>query len=335
MTAPRNGVLAAGNFILDHVKVIDAWPDQDMLANIVSETRSNGGGPFNVLMDLRALGAEYPLEAAGLLGDDPDAASIRSMCETHDIDAGQLCGTGEAATSYTDAMCVESDGRRTFFHQRGANKLFSREHVDLAASDARIFLLGYLLLLDSMDRLDGDRQTDASRLLKAARSMGFVTAVETVSTLDERFAEVVVASLKQADLFFLNEVEVSLVLGVEVGPTSGPMAEAATAVASLGSPGRVIVHSARGAVCHEPDGSQSLQGSIDLPSHTIKGGTGAGDAFTAGFLFGVHEGADSETCLLQGVSAAGASLTHPTASGGMVTMESCLALSNRLGFRDF
>jgi len=332
---PRDGVLAAGSFVLDHVKIIDAWPEQDMLANISSETRSNGGGPFNVLMDLRALGAEYPLEAAGLLGDDADGAWIRSVCETHDIDADQLGRTGEAATSYTDAMCVKGDGRRTFFHQRGANALLSPEHVDLAASDAKIFLLGYLLLLDVMDRLDGERRTGASGLLAQARSMGFLTAVETVSALDERFGEVVLASLRHADLFFLNEVEASLVLGVEVGPTSGPMAEAAAAVAALGSPGRVIVHSAEGAVCHEPDGSHVVQGAIDLPSHLIKGSTGAGDAFTAGFLFGVHEGTDSQACLVQGVSGAGASLTHATASGGMVTMEACLALSNRFGFRNF
>jgi sugar/nucleoside kinase (ribokinase family) len=334
-SAPRNGVFAAGSFILDHVKVIDAWPDQDMLANISSETRSNGGGPFNVLMDLRALGAEYPLEAAGLLGDDPDAAWIRSVCQSHGIDDGQFGTTGDAATSYTDAMCVEGDGRRTFFHQRGANSLFSPEYVDLSASNAKIFLLGYLLLLDSMDRFDGEGRTDASRLLEEARTMGFLTAVETVSALDDRFGEVVLASLRHTDFFFLNEVEASLVLGVGVGPTSGPMAEAAAAVAALGTPGRVVIHSAAGAVCHELDGSQVLQGSIDLPSEMIRGSTGAGDAFTAGYLFGVHEGADSQTCLLQGVSAAGRSLLHATASGGMVTMDACLALSKRFGFREF
>ena len=50
----RQGVLAVGNFIVDYVKVIDAYPAQDMLASILSESRSNGGGPYNVLRDQRA-----------------------------------------------------------------------------------------------------------------------------------------------------------------------------------------------------------------------------------------------------------------------------------------
>ncbi|MGA7130516.1 MAG: carbohydrate kinase family protein, partial [Chthoniobacterales bacterium] len=61
----RSGILAAGNWIVDHVKVIDIWPSQDALAIIQSETDGNGGSPFNVLIDLSRLGANFPLQAAG------------------------------------------------------------------------------------------------------------------------------------------------------------------------------------------------------------------------------------------------------------------------------
>ncbi|MDB6137593.1 MAG: PfkB domain protein [Verrucomicrobiaceae bacterium] len=64
----RNGILAGGNFIIDYVKIIDAYPLQDMLSTIVRETSSNGGGPYNVLKDLAAMRAPFPLEAAGLVG---------------------------------------------------------------------------------------------------------------------------------------------------------------------------------------------------------------------------------------------------------------------------
>lgn len=331
----RLGLLAAGSFVLDHVKIIDAWPEQDMLANIASETKSNGGGPYNVLKDLKALGAGFPLEAAGLLGDDADARWIRADCSAHGIEARQLRTTTISSTSYTDAMCVEGDGRRTFFHQRGANSLFSPEHVDLADSDARIFLLGYLLLLDAMDQLDADGRTDASRLLEKARSLGFLTAVETVSAIDAGFRDVVVASLQHADFFFLNEVEASLILDQEVKPTSSSLRSAAADIAALGAPGRVIVHCVQGAVCHEPDGASVTQPSLDLPPDLIEGSTGAGDAFTAGFLYGVHESADTQTCLLQGVCVAAQSLTHPTASGGMRALGECMTLPDRLDFREF
>ncbi|MEN8234789.1 MAG: carbohydrate kinase family protein [Actinomycetota bacterium] len=331
----RRGVLAAGNFIVDHVKMIDAWPEQDMLANITAKTISNGGGPYNVLRDLEALGAGFPLEAAGLVGDDADARWILSDCSEHGIDIRQLGTTDGAATSYTDAMCVEHDGRRTFFHHRGANSQFSAEHVDLAESNARIFLLGYLVLLDSMDRLDGDGRTEASRVLEKARSLGFTTAVETVSAADAAFRDVVLASLPHVDLLFLNEVEASLLLEREVEATGASLLSATEDIAALGAPGRVIVHCSDGAACREPDGTVITQPSLDLPPDFIQGATGAGDAFTAGFLHGVHEGATSQTSLLQGVCVAAQSLTHATASGGVRALSECMSLPGRFGFRQF
>ena len=66
--ASRNGILAGGNWIIDHVKVIDTWPEQDALANIFSKARGTGGSPFNVLVDLAIMGAPFPLEAVGLVG---------------------------------------------------------------------------------------------------------------------------------------------------------------------------------------------------------------------------------------------------------------------------
>ena len=40
------------------------------LANIIRETSSNGGSPYNLLIDLARLQAPFPLGAAGLVGDD-------------------------------------------------------------------------------------------------------------------------------------------------------------------------------------------------------------------------------------------------------------------------
>ena len=330
----RHGLLAGGNFITDYVKMIEAWPEQDMLASIRSESMSNGGGPYNVLRDLVALGVSFPLEAAGLLGDDTNGRWIRRDCEEHGIDAAQLRTTPDAATSYTDVMCVEADGRRTFFHQRGANALLSEDHVDLAASDAKIFLFAYLLLLDTLDRLDDDGGTGASRLLKRARELGFITAVDTVSSPDPRFRAVVTAAIPHADVFFTNEVEASLILGEQIGPDAASLASAATKIAAMGSPGRVVVHSSQGAVCRQYDGPTCHQPALRVPQSFIKGSTGAGDAFTAGFLSGVHDDCDAEDCLLRGVCVAAASLSHPAPSLGVLPLAECLGLASRFGFQD-
>jgi len=59
----RSGILAGGNWIVDHTKIIDVYPAQHALANILAEISSNGGGPYNVLKDLVRLQAPFPLAA--------------------------------------------------------------------------------------------------------------------------------------------------------------------------------------------------------------------------------------------------------------------------------
>ena len=147
----RSGILAAGNWIIDVVKIIDDYPPQESLANILNDQKvNNGGSPYNVLKDLSKLKAPFPLEACGLVGDDALGRRILEDCRSHHINATQIHQTNAAPTSYTDVMTVASTGRRTFFHNRGANALFGASHINLAKSSARFFLLAYPMLLDEM-----------------------------------------------------------------------------------------------------------------------------------------------------------------------------------------
>ena len=104
----RNGVLAGGNWIVDRPKIIDVYPAQDTLANILQETSSNGGSPYNLLLDLARLQAPFPLEAVGLVGEDEAGEFIRADCRAHGIDTRQLHACKDAPTSYTDVMTVQS-----------------------------------------------------------------------------------------------------------------------------------------------------------------------------------------------------------------------------------
>ncbi|MDB4467807.1 PfkB family carbohydrate kinase [Verrucomicrobiales bacterium] len=115
----RTGLVAAGNFIIDHVKMIDAYPEPEMLTNIRSQSSSNGGGPYNVLKDLAKMEAPFPLEAVGLIGQDAHGDWVVADCEEHGIATWGLKRSAAAATSYTDAMTVVQGGQRTFFHHRG------------------------------------------------------------------------------------------------------------------------------------------------------------------------------------------------------------------------
>lgn len=332
----RTGILAGGNFIIDHVKLIDAWPEQDMLAFIQSETSSNGGGPYNVLKDLAAMQVAYPLSAAGLVGVDANGGWILRDCAAAGIDTTQLHQTEAAPTSYTDAMTVQGTGRRTFFHQLGANAILGASHFDFSRTQARIFHLGYLMLLTEMDRLLPEGRTVASQVLEAAQQAGMLTSVDLVSSSNPAFREITEASLPFTDFLLLNEIEAGNACGVDLRSKTPDIARIEAAARQLLERGvrrEVIIHFEAGAVVAEKDGTLHHQTSLRLPAGFIAGATGAGDAFAAGYLHGTHENWPITDRLKLAVCTAAQCLTHPTPSQGLKPVAECLKLADTLGFR--
>ena len=75
----------------------------------------------------------------------------------------------------------------------------------------------------------------------------------------------------------------------------------------------VVIHFPEGGFARTRDGKDSWQSSLKLPPKYIAGTAGAGDAFCAGALLGLHDGWELDRCLEAGVCAAAASLAEPTA----------------------
>jgi sugar/nucleoside kinase (ribokinase family) len=332
----RVGIAAAGNWIVDRVKTVDHWPEQDTLADILEETVGNGGGPFNLVVDLARMGAPFPLHGVGLVGNDSDGEWILSKCARHGILSGRLQKT-DAPTSHTDVMSVKATGRRTFFHQRGANARFGPENARPDGLDAKIFYLGYLLLLDAMDVADPEFGTGAGRALAQARQVGMVTAVDAVSFDAGRYRETVLPTLPHVDWCFLNEFEAGRCVGLDLRPNGRLDGDAVgTSAARLFDAGvgrGIFLHAPEGAWVFVKGGGALWQPAVALPQAEIAGAVGAGDAFAAGALFGLHEERPLKDCLLWGVCAAAASLRAPSASEGVMSLPECLRLAESFGFR--
>jgi sugar/nucleoside kinase (ribokinase family) len=332
----RNGILAGGNWIIDHVKLLDTWPAQDTLVSILGQTSSNGGSPYNILKNLARLGAAFPLEGIGLVGDDDNGRSICDDCRAHCITTTQLAVTADAATSYTDVMTVQSTGRRTFFHQRGANALLDAHHFDFTRTEARYFHLGYLLLLDRLDALVGGRPR-AAEVLQRARAAGLITSIDCVSESSERFQGVILPALPYVDVVFANDFEAEKISGISLRH-GGRIDLASVGLAAR----RLLQHGVRlWVVIHFPEavyacnaaGEELWQPSVKVPPDIIAGSAGAGDALAAGILFGLHENWSMAESLQMGVCAAALSLSHPTCSEGIRPAADCLAAGTRFGYR--
>jgi len=305
-----------------------------MLSSILSESQANGGGPYNVLKDLSAMQAGFPLAASGLVGDDANGHWIYADCVAHGIDATQLHRSQECSTSYTDAMTVQSTGRRTFFHQRGANALFHESHCDVSQTSARILHLGYLMLLDHMDSFAADGRTHAAHLLAAASEAGLQTSVDMVSTEHPQFREIALSAMPHTDHLIINEIEAARVLNRSLSSSDGSaLLKASRDLLALGVRQTVTIHTEHGAAACTHEKDEHFQPSLLLPAGYSQGATGAGDAFAAGLLFALHEGWSLADRLRLAVCTAAASLSHPTPSGGMKSVRECLALADTFGFR--
>jgi sugar/nucleoside kinase (ribokinase family) len=333
----RSGILAGGNWIIDQVKVIDTYPALEQLANIKSQHQGTGGSPYNVLVDLAKIGVEFPLQGAGLVGKDPLGQSILDDCLKHNIDTKHLKQTADAATSYTDVMTVQATGKRTFFHCRGANALWDAKDLDFNKIKARIFHLGYLLLLDKMDGPDKLQGTMAAKTLAAAQAAGIKTCVDVVSEASDRFKTVVIPALKHCDYALINEYEAGMVTGFKIRKDTGldtvSLRHAAGAILQYGVKEVVVIHFPEGCFARTRDGKDHWQPSLKVPDKAIAGTAGAGDAFAAGVLLGLHEGWELQRSLLTGVCAAAACLTDPTCTGGMKPLAAIEALKKKYGVR--
>jgi len=271
------------------------------------------------------------------IGDDAAGATILAHCQELDINVEALRATKMAPTSYTLVVTVKKSGRRTFFHQRGANALLGSKHFDFQKSNAKIFHLGYLLLLDGLD-MPHQEGTVSSYVLKRAQEAGMMTSLDVVSEDSNRFESLVVPALAHCDVSFMNEFEASRTTGIPLRVDGelkwGALEPAARQLITHGVKMWAVIHFPEGAFALSSKGHRHIHGSLRMPTSRIKGVVGAGDAFAAGVLYGLHEKMDMDRCLRYGVCAAATSLNDRTTSEGVQPISECLALGEKHGFRE-
>jgi sugar/nucleoside kinase (ribokinase family) len=336
----RAGVLCAGSIIVDVGKIIDRYPEPEHLATIEHVSSSTGGPALNMAVDLRMLGADWPVAVAGAIGDDENGAFVLAECEGHRVDSSGVCTIDGAATAFTDAMVEADGGRRTFFHHSGANSLFDGAQTDVESSTARILHVGAPGIHPLMDEdVPGDGN-GWSALLARGRAAGLRTNLELVSIDPDRVAELARPCLPLLDSLVVNELEASAVSGIDVTPSGADGAvdwecleRIALELVALGVSTLAVVHFPAGCVAAAPGNRTWRQGSVRVPRDQVRSTTGAGDAFAAGALFGLHENWSVERCLELGVAAAGMSVRSPHTSAGIAPATACLAAAARDGHR--
>src|SRR5271169_5686374 len=325
----RRGVLSAGTFCVDFNKSIARWPQEDTSNEVLAIDRQGGGSGFNMALDLKRLDPEIPVQAMGVVGDDDLGRFLFHECDAHGVDRAALYAVPGGATMSVDAFSVASNGRRThFYHQCVAAEL-TPERFDFSSTRARILHLG---LLGAHKTMDGPWRGEANgwvAVLRKARASGLAANLELMTTRAERLAELGRPCLPHLDCLIVNDYEIGALAGRETRRADGTtdvahVARAIDETLALGAMRWAAAHFPEGAVVGGRDGSRVALGSVAIPPSAVVGANGAGDAFAAGMLYGLHEQWPILECLELGHASAAASMRAMSTTAGVATVAECL-----------
>ena len=318
----RKGICVAGNMIVDITYPVEGWPKQGELVHIHDGiARSTGGAVCNVVVDLAKLDGEFPLFAMGRIGDDAEGDLILRTLGSHP-NINLDCVIREGISAFCNVMADVRNKQRTFFTYMGANARFEEKDIDWDKVTAKIFHIGYILLLDALDQPDAECGSKMARLLRAAQAHGLKTSIDVVSEASDRFKRLVPPAMKYTDYCVINEYEAEQTTGIQLREADGMlltenMPKALRAMKDMGVSTWAVIHCPEGGYgLDEHDNFVSL-GSLILPAGYIQGSVGAGDAFCAGVLYGAEKGWALDESIDLGIASAAASLSDPSATRGM------------------
>ena len=336
--AQRHGILTAGTWCVDLNKLIARWPDEDTSNEVLVIDRQGGGSACNMAIDLRRLDSDLPVATMGLVGDDDHGRFLLAQCDEWGIDRRHLQTIAGARSLSVDAFTIAGSGRRTHFFFQGVAALLNPDHFDFSDTQADLLHLGLPGAHATMDRAWNGEANGWVVALKKARAAGLRTNLECMTIARERLAELVAPCLPHLDFLVVNDFEIGAIAGMQTKIAERPDVDAiwrAMEVIFTRGPLRFIaVHFPEGALAARCDGARLAAGSVAIPQDSIVGVNGAGDAFAAGILYGLHEGwSDARTLALAHASAA-ASLRSLSTTAGVTSVEECLTLARRWGVRD-
>lgn len=333
MLGEKRGIAIGGNMLVDIVKSITAYPEIGMLATIDDISYAVGGCAANTAIDLATIDPSLSVEVFGKLGTDENGRFIVSELQQRGINVSKISFSREEPTSFSDVMSVPC-GERTFFHQRGANAQFSPADIDIPSLNCALFHIGYVLLLDSFDAEDAEYGTVMARFLHNLQRAGIKTSIDMVSDSNADYAKKMLPVLKYCDYLIINELECCRIWGLNAYGADGridcdTVRRAMELCIEAGVSDRVIIHSKRISFALDRAGSFTAVPSLDIPKNEIKGSVGAGDAFCAGCLYGIHNGYTDRQLLEFASAAAACNLFAANSVDGMRSKAEILKITEK------
>ena len=299
-------VVCLGILVADVIaRPVDEFPPAGSLRLLESISLRGGGCALNTATALTRLGLSAAV--AGKLGGDPFGEFLLRVLDERGVDRSGVVRDPTAPTSAT-VVLVTQQGERTFLHVPGANAQLRRDELDtnLLYSGRALHIAGALV----MDTLDGEPLAD---LLSEAKRRGLTTCLDTVWDATNRW-ERILPCLPYTDVFAPSLAEAAAIT------REHDVESIVQVLRSAGARDVVLKIGAEG--CY-------VAGSGYVPPARVRAvdGTGAGDAFVAGLLFGLLDGWPIERAARLANAAGALATTAIGASEGLRDLSETLALA--------
>ena len=247
--------------------------------------------------------------AVGGYGRDMMGDWAVSRLESFGIDTSGLQRFDGVPTSRSIVL-TRADGSRPALHVKGATGHFTvpQDQFD-AVTDARVFHLGGVGLMDAMDGAQN------AALMRHAKERGCVTTVDVFAGSPDDLPDVA-AVLPWTDYFIPSVEEARALTGLE------SLDDMAAAFIGLGAFACIFTLGADGAYYRDRSGL-----SFTIPAYSIDVvcTCGCGDVFNAGFAAGLLNGMSLQDSVRLAQAASALNATGLGSQAGVVSLEATLA----------
>jgi sugar/nucleoside kinase (ribokinase family) len=302
-----HSVLVAGHLCIDITPELTGVPElvPGQLYEIGSAELTLGGCVANTGLALATAGV--PTRVCARVGNDPLGEIARRLLAEQGVDLEGVTTTEGTATSYT--IVLQVPGRdRTFWHHPGANAVFTGQEVSLDGVDVLHF--GYPPLLPS---LLTDDAAPLLNLLKEARSREITTSLD-LAVVDPRsgaaevdWRGIFARIMPYVDIATPSIDDLTSALAITQTPDEDLVEECARRLVDDGCAVAVVSAGARGAYAVSAGTDRLAGAGAALSSvrstwssmaewvpaaepRVVVSTTGAGDAASAGLLYGLTQG---------------------------------------------
>ncbi len=302
-------VVCLGILVADVIaRPVDEPPPAGSLGFVDEIVMHGGGCALNTASALVTLGLSAAV--VGKVGTDTFGDFLIRLLDERRVDRQGVLRDGSVPTS-TTVVLVDSVGERTFLHVPGANGALVADELDLGLLYAgqALHLAGALV----MDGLDGE---PFARLAAEAQRRGILTSLDPVWDPTGRWSRLE-PCLPHLDLAMPSLEEGQALSGEHAPP------RVAAWLRERGVRDVALTMGSQG--CYAS--GEGFEGHIEAPMVEAVDGTGAGDAFAAGVLYGKLGGWPLERAVRLGCAAGALATTAVGATEGVRGLAEALTLA--------